>query len=138
MSDCSDGSDEVNCYKPQRRSTISLNKKITFSIDDTSSNCNYSPNSMIDYVSKSKQRWQHCKHITSPCTRPDEIPCIAGFNRCFPLNKLCVYELDENDQLLYCPDGSHLKHCLNFNCLGMFKCYSMFGILFGMIFAVQY
>ena len=64
-----------------------------------------------------------CKHVESPCADEAELPCVAGHSRCFPADKLCVYDRDENDDQLYCRDGSHLKNCDSFDCIGMFKCW---------------
>ena len=64
----------------------------------------------------------HCMFVESPCVRPDEVPFVPGHSKYFPINKLCVYDLDENGNLLYCCDGSHLKECVSFHCLQMFRC----------------
>ena len=64
----------------------------------------------------------YCKSIIPQCATSEEIPCVPGYNRCFPLNMICVFDLDDNGDILYCPGGEHLDECKLFKCLGMFKC----------------
>ena len=62
-------------------------------------------------------------HFKFPCNSSYEIPCIPGHGYCFPLSKLCIYELKQNSsQLKYCRNGAHLYNCTNFQCPGYFKC----------------
>ena len=71
----------------------------------------------------------NCHYTRPSCAGDDQLPCVVGHSRCFPTNRLCVYDLDENGDLLYCRDGSHLIDCEIYNCLGMFKCFSMYQVL---------
>ena len=56
------------------------------------------------------------------CKSPEEMPCTYGCSRCFPVHKLCVYQLDESGSMMYCPSGAHLKNCDMMECNRMFKC----------------
>ena len=56
------------------------------------------------------------------CSNADEILCTYGCSRCFPIAKVCVYELDHCGNLMHCPSGAHLKNCQKIECNNMFKC----------------
>ena len=140
--DCSDKSDELHCNtrleKTSEEETVlcSDNKTIIKRsyVDDFIHDCPGSPPSdeikTIEQIkSLLKFHKLHCKFVESPCVRPDEVPCVPGHSKCFPINKLCVYDLDENGNLLYCRDGSHLKECVSFHCLHMFKCHGKLCIV---------
>ncbi len=58
----------------------------------------------------------------SSCMNVDEIPCTFGCSACFPLHKICVYEISHAGMLMYCPSGAHLKNCEAIECTNMFKC----------------
>ena len=70
------------------------------------------------------------RHFVNICHGLDEIPCTYGCRRCFPIHKLCVYELDQQGNLLYCPSGAHLKNCKKMECNNMFKCRKHYCIPF--------
>ena len=62
-------------------------------------------------------------HPFSTCSSSYELPCVSGHNYCFPLSKICIFDLQHNTfQLKYCRNGAHLYNCTNFQCLGHFKC----------------
>ena len=42
------------------------------------------------------------------CQDPTHFPCVGGLPVCFPLNKLCLFETDEEGYPMWCRDGSHL------------------------------
>ena len=68
------------------------------------------------------------------CNSSSEIPCIPGHGHCFPLNKLCIYELQHNSsQLKYCRNGAHLYNCTNFQCPGYFKCSLSYCVPFDLV-----
>ena len=62
------------------------------------------------------------KQFVQNCENPDEIQCTYGCARCFPLHKLCVYELDHHGNMMHCPSGAHLKNCGQIQCNNMFRC----------------
>lgn len=62
------------------------------------------------------------KYFVQNCKNKNEMPCTYGCVRCFPIHKMCVYELDQYGNIMHCPSGSHLKSCLNMECSNMFKC----------------
>ena len=70
------------------------------------------------------------KYFKNICHGSDEIPCTYGCRRCFPTYKLCVFELDHQGNLLYCPSGAHLKNCKEMECNNMFKCRNHYCIPF--------
>ena len=66
--------------------------------------------------------------FVTECKDDNELQCKYGCKRCFPFHKLCVYELDDNGNLMYCYSGSHLKWCRHVYCNNMFKCYEYYCI----------
>ncbi len=56
------------------------------------------------------------------CDKHDHIQCTFGCAKCYPLSKMCVYELDSTNNLKFCPSGSHLKPCGKMECNNMFSC----------------
>ena len=56
------------------------------------------------------------------CQDPTHFPCVGGLPVCFPLNKLCLFEPDEDGYLMWCRDGSHLGQCAEINCTNSYKC----------------
>ena len=64
----------------------------------------------------------HSTYLVKSCSSFNELQCTYGCAKCFPTNKLCVYELDQNGEFRYCPCGAHLKNCARIGCNTMFKC----------------
>ncbi len=62
------------------------------------------------------------------CMERDKIQCTYGCKKCFPPNKICVFELDKNNELMHCPSGGHLKHCEGMECNNMFKCHKSYCV----------
>ena len=56
------------------------------------------------------------------CQDPTHFPCVGGLPVCFPLNKLCLFETDEEGYPMWCRDGSHLGQCAEMNCTNSYKC----------------
>ena len=58
--------------------------------------------------------------------------CIKGFPvRCYPRNKICVFEIDlQTKHLKYCRNGAHLSDCFNHVCPSMYKCKDSYCIPF--------
>ena len=57
-----------------------------------------------------------------PCYSIQEIPCVPGHSKCFPMENLCVYGRDNLDHIQHCRDGSHLRNCRYIKCTNTFKC----------------
>ena len=64
----------------------------------------------------------HSSYLVKACSGLNELQCTYGCEKCFPIHKLCVYELENNWKLKYCPSGAHLKNCERIECNKMFKC----------------
>ncbi len=64
----------------------------------------------------------------STCDVENTIPCTYGCKQCFPISKLCAFELSHNGHLLFCPSGAHLKNCEELKCNNMMKCLSHYCI----------
>ena len=58
----------------------------------------------------------------TPCKEDQNLPCRAGHPRCFPIEKLCQYDLDVYNQLHPCRNGRHLEQCENIECSMKFLC----------------
>ena len=50
------------------------------------------------------------------------IPCLQFHPRCYPAEKLCVFDVDNAGEMLYCRIGQHLKECEDFPCNRHYKC----------------
>ena len=64
----------------------------------------------------------HSSYLVKACSGVNELQCTYSCAKCFPIHKLCVYELESNWNLKYCPSGAHLKNCERIECNKMFKC----------------
>ena len=71
---------------------------------------------------------RNTSHLTSRCDNEDSIQCTFGCKHCFSINKLCVYEIDDNGKLMHCSSGNHLKNCTDMECNNMFKCLKKYCI----------
>ncbi len=65
---------------------------------------------------------------SSTCDMENTIPCTYGCKQCFPITKLCCFELSHNGHLLPCASGAHLKNCEELKCNNMMKCPSHYCI----------
>ena len=76
------------------------------------------------------------EYFANKCNGLDEIPYTYGCRRCFSTYKLCVYELDQQGNVLHCPSGAHLKNCEKMECNNMFKCKNIIAYPSGKILRV--
>ena len=61
-------------------------------------------------------------HKPISCNDTFKISCIPGHSHCFPMSKLCVYEVNTNNlSIQHCWNGAHLQKCEFFQCSGHFK-----------------
>ena len=73
-------------------------------------------------------------HHFNTCNNIFELPCVPGHSYCFPLSKICIFDLYHNSQQLkYCKNGAHLYNCTNFQCPGYFKCSFSYCIPFDLV-----
>ena len=142
--DCPLGEDEIcssNINKDGDDSHLISNNKLfkctmsgtvisMSSVNDLIPNC---PGSFDDEV-------QYYNLITDPyhpciiCNSKYELPCVPGHNYCFPLSKLCIYDVQHNSlQLKYCRNGGHLHNCTDFQCPGYFKCSLSYCVPFDLV-----
>ncbi len=56
------------------------------------------------------------------CSNGGHIPCRKGHSRCFEVDEICIYKLNNFGHLLPCRTGEHLQICIEFECNMMFKC----------------
>ena len=59
------------------------------------------------------------------CSVGLELPCMKGHSTCYPVEKQCVYDHEEDGSLKYCRNGAHLQQCTSLSsneCSGTFKC----------------
>ena len=127
--DCVDTSDELVCnvLKSKR------NKTLLDDIRDKNTKCEFECNKSEVCIPKSQvlDLIPDCPHgedeiseiIAGPlCSLSDNIPCISGHPKCFPIHHICVYDLDTYGLLLNCRNGAHLRHCVEYQCPSRFKC----------------
>ena len=92
------------------------------------------PNSFEDEMKYHNSLTSKTYNFTFFCKASDELPCVAGHSICFPLNKLCLYDLQHNTRhLRYCKNGAHLYNCTDFQCPSYFKCPSSYCVPFNLI-----
>ncbi len=60
--------------------------------------------------------------LARECKESSEFQCSFGCMRCYPVYKVCVYELDTKGYAMHCPSGAHLKMCHKIGCNNMLKC----------------
>ncbi len=71
------------------------------------------------------------------CKNTNEMLCTSGCSRCFPVHKLCVFELDLQGILMHCPSGSHLKNCDKMGCNQMIKCAQGYCVPYKWVFCLD-
>ncbi len=59
---------------------------------------------------------------TYHCSNPNEIPCVQGHSKCYPVGDICTYKVNSHGHTLPCRTGDHLQECRTFACNSMFKC----------------
>ena len=64
------------------------------------------------------------------CTHINHHPCVAGLSVCFPLDKFCLFDSDDEQNHLWCRDGAHLGDCAQINCTNSYKCTESYCIPF--------
>ncbi len=65
------------------------------------------------------------------CADGTDIPCFPGDHRCFPVYKLCLFELYEDLGLGFlknCRTGRHIENCTDFTCSYHFKCHEYYCV----------
>ena len=60
-------------------------------------------------------------NLTFHC-EPWKIPCMEGHIVCFNFTDICLYKLNEENNIVPCRMGGHLENCAKFECNKMFKC----------------
>ena len=72
-------------------------------------------------------------NISYECSNPAGIACFPGHNKCFRLNQLCLYDVDEFENTAFCRNAAHLRDCGWIECTNSFKCYQSYCIPFRML-----
>ena len=127
--DCVDNSDELVCNV--LKSTLS--KADLGDVMNKYMQCEFVCNKSEVCIPKSQvlDLIPDCPHgedevseiIAGPlCSLSDNIPCMSGHPKCFPIHHICVYDLDTYGLLLNCRNGAHLRHCVEYQCPTRFKC----------------
>ncbi len=83
-----------------------------------------------DEISFFRER-QFKKIHQDSCTDGTDIPCFPGDRRCFPVHKLCLFEINQDLGLGFlknCRTGRHLENCTDFTCSHHFKCQEYYCI----------
>ena len=70
------------------------------------------------------------RNIHQECRNPNHLPCVAGLPVCYPINKLCLFDVDENGNTKWCRDGAHLGDCAFIDCTNSYKCPGSYCIPF--------
>lgn len=56
------------------------------------------------------------------CSNFSELPCLEHHCKCFQLDHICTYQLNQFNHLYPCRNGGHMYSCEQFECNAMFKC----------------
>ena len=67
------------------------------------------------------------------CQTPASIPCITGSSICYKISDICVYRLDNLNNLHPCRTGSHMEECEEFECNQHYKCPGYYCIPWGYV-----
>ena len=67
------------------------------------------------------------------CVDRSQHQCVAGLSVCFPLDKLCVFDLDEEQNIIWCRNGAHLSDCGYINCTNSYKCPQSYCLPFHLV-----
>ena len=142
--DCQEGEDEI-CNRNGNESKdvfqfTSNNEtfKCSFSgisidsslVNDLIPNCPGSFEDEMEYYNLLTVPYQHF----NTCNNNFELPCVPGHSYCFPLSKICIFDLHHNSQQLkYCRNGAHLYNCTHFECPGYFKCSVSYCVPFDLV-----
>ena len=68
--------------------------------------------------------------ITHNCDLAGEVPCFPGHPHCYPAERRCLYDHDNNGHLRYCRNGMHLTGCQRIKCHDSYKCFYSYCIPF--------
>ena len=66
----------------------------------------------------------------SNCLDQSHFPCVPGLPVCFPIEKVCHYEIDQEGNVLWCRNGAHLGKCADIYCTNGYKCPKSYCIPF--------
>ena len=142
MENCADGSDEDFCpdniyslplyrnrsYYENGMFHCSLEQNIPVNlVGDKMPDCLANPVDEELYINISTGL--HDKENTQ-CETTGNIPCQDGLPRCFPREKLCIFERHELGGINYCRNGEHLRNCFDFECPKHLKCPYSFCVPF--------
>ena len=64
------------------------------------------------------------------CNDYTKIPCVPGLPACFTFQHLCLFDSDQEGNLLWCRNGAHLGECAGVNCTNSYKCPESYCIPF--------
>ncbi len=69
----------------------------------------------------------------SLCFEPNLIPCKQHHSKCFHLQDMCVYSLDNYTHLYPCRNGGHLEECASFQCARTYKCSQSYCLTWALV-----
>ena len=67
------------------------------------------------------------------CEDRTQHPCVEGLPVCFPLDKFCLFDSDEEQNILWCRNGAHVGDCTYINCTNSYKCPQSYCIPFHLV-----
>ena len=78
-----------------------------------------------------EKEYQHILTQDGPWPNKCSLPylsCMLGHSKCFNIQNMCEYELDQYNNIKYCRNGAHLWHCKEFPCSNSFKCFHSYCV----------
>ena len=65
-----------------------------------------------EYIELLKIRKSHIPVSSNKlCIGEGNMSCVVGHSKCFPQNRLCVFDHDSDESLRYCRNGAYLEYC---------------------------
>ena len=56
------------------------------------------------------------------CPSEGQFPCRSGHSKCYTYDQICIYKLDQLNNLYPCRTGSRIEECKEFECHQHYKC----------------
>ena len=126
--DCTNGLDESKCVKP-----VTINDENDFIcyqsnflsipielVDDLIPDCHASEDEP-HLLHNDTQLVNHGQE-SDVCLAQGLLACKPGHPRCFPIQGLCQFDIDQRNRPKYCRNFAHLENCEEFRCPQKFKC----------------
>ena len=116
--DCSDGSDENICQQVKSNENIVVTVDVgSFGVDDFIPDSEEAHDETL-YMQLLRGETKG-KNFCDPVT---ERACLQGHSSCYPVEKSCLYDYQNDGHMTSCRNGLHLLGCQRHECSASYKC----------------